>query len=104
MTGRFHRVARWLELGLTCVALAVAGAPVSAPASGEAVEAVSAGGRGAPEPRGDAKGARVFARVARSPIGPQAAETRVRLAPRPPGRRPGGPPLRLYLTHRALLR
>ncbi|XXF79054.1 hypothetical protein P2318_04685 [Myxococcaceae bacterium GXIMD 01537] len=101
MSGPLLRFARWLRLLLACLALAGSGTPAHALPDTRAVVTASLTRRAPDAPREAAS----FEEVpAPATVRGAWVEARGALAnPRPPERAPG-PPRRLFIAHRALLR
>jgi hypothetical protein len=102
MSGSPHRIDRWLRLALACLALVGGSAAARAlPNPDVVVVAVSADRRGPPVER-----AAVAPFLQRWSAPVASARVQARLSPRGRGHevRVPGPPRRLFLAHRALLR
>jgi hypothetical protein len=100
MLGRSHLIARWVKLLVACLALFAGGTPARAMPEVAAVVAVSVERRASERPLStvaSVRGGQVGVARARVPA-------RASFTARVPEVRPPGPPRRLFLAHRALLR
>jgi hypothetical protein len=104
MVGPLHRLARLVRLGLACLVLTAAVAPVQAMPSHPAAIALLVARPASPRHGLEAQARQVEARRAGAGVlQPTAPRTRA-VAPLPPETRLAGSPRPLFLLHRALLR
>ncbi|WP_224366180.1 hypothetical protein [Hyalangium versicolor] len=100
MSGHLHRIARWLRLGLTSLALALGAVPAHALPAARAEVTLSVERRDSPKQREAAQAAVHVPAAVGSFLQVHARAESPRLAPET---RPPGPPRRLFIAHRALL-
>ena len=104
MSGHWHRIARWLRLGLTSLALVVGAMPAHALPAARAAVTFSVEQRESAQPDTRPQASARLAHEDGQAAAPRSAS--VQGGPqerRVPETRPPGPPRRLFLAHRALL-
>jgi hypothetical protein len=101
MMGPLHRLARLVRLGLACLVLTAAVSPAQAmPVRPLALAMLVA----RPLPSPQAVEVRAHVQSVQAPAERLQAPVPAEAGARPPGERTAGPPRRLFLLHRALLR
>lgn len=103
MSGHWHRIARWLRLGLTSLALVVGAMPAHALPTARAAVTLSVEQRESTRPDRARPSSPAFAweeELETAPFPSRAWDAPERDVPET---RPPGPPRRLFITYRALL-
>src|SRR5688500_2158038 len=100
MSGHWHRIARWLRLGLTSLALVVGAMPAHALPAARAAVTLSVEHRESARPDTRPQASAHEEGQATAPLSSSVQGSPER---RVPETRPPGPPRRLFLAHRALL-
>jgi hypothetical protein len=103
MSGHWHRIARWLSLGLTSLALVMGAMPARALPAPRAAVTRSVEQREATRQDATGEASAHIARKAGRDGAPHASWLRGAPEGLVPETRPPGPPRRLFIAHRALL-
>jgi hypothetical protein len=103
MSGHWHRIARWLRLGLTSLALVVGAMPAHALPATRAAVTFSVEQRETARPDTRPQASAHLAHQDGQAAAPRSAPVQGPQERRVPETRPPGPPRRLFIAHRALL-
>ena len=103
MSGHWHRIARWLRLGLTSLALVVGAMPAHALPAARAAVTFSVEQRESARPDTRPQASAPIAHEEGRDSAPLASSVQCPQERRVPQTRPPGPPRRLFIAHRALL-